>query len=154
MKILPVLKKTLVSGLESKEVLNKILCFTQTVEYEPIDNEPVFKGVVRNDDFRISLVNLPPHNALPLVIGHVEDTPHGSIIFLTFRLFPSSNLYLWSSFSLCLFCSLVFYFLAHLPTAGITSILVGLANYIILIVNFHRKTEITLTKFQEILTDI
>ena len=150
MTLFPVLHKTIVSSLKDYEVLEKI----QKTTLSHIDEDPEkksFRGLIFKNNFRISLKTIPPQHSIPLVIGRVESTSQGSIIFLTFKLFPSSNLYLWTSFALCIACALVFLILAKIMNAGFIALTIGILNYIILIINFNRKSKLSIDKISEVL---
>ena len=58
------------------------------------DSEFLFNGVVRDGRFRISLIINYPDNFLPLILGGIEDAPHGSLILVEYRLFFGTRLFL------------------------------------------------------------
>jgi len=58
------------------------------------DSEFLFNGVVKDGRFRISLIIKYPDNFLPLILGRIEDAPHGSLILVEYRLFFGTRLFL------------------------------------------------------------
>lgn len=152
MNLLPYLHVTLVSGYSKEKVLEIVASKTQPVHTDLILANPVFNGQVLKDGFRISMVVRTAQNALPLAIGKVEDTSLGSIIFLRLRLFPAGILYLRFSSLLCVLVAFIFLFLSQLLMAGIISLLIALANYVILTANFHHKAQETISLIERILS--
>jgi hypothetical protein len=59
-----------------------------------------FSGWVRENGFRISLKISRPNNYIPLVIGRIETTSSGCLVFATYKLFPVTKMFLifWSLF--------------------------------------------------------
>lgn len=57
-----------------------------------------FTGWIKNDRFRISLKIHRPNSYIPLIVGKVEPTSAGCILFITYQLFPSTRMFLtfWS----------------------------------------------------------
>ncbi|MFC3879648.1 hypothetical protein ACFOSV_05655 [Algoriphagus namhaensis] len=58
----------------------------------------LFNGLVGDSGFRISKVIDRGDTFLPLILGKIEDTPRGSIIFLKYKFFPGAIFFLafWS----------------------------------------------------------
>jgi len=153
MNFAPILHKTLVSGLTKKEVMWKIRSKTQIVNSQYITDNPSFNGRISEDQFRVSSVIRASQNALPLVIGTVENTSRGSIIWLTFKLFPAGKLYLRFSSLLCLLIGLVFLLMARYHVASVICLLVALLNYTVLTINFQRKAHSILDELNDILVE-
>lgn len=151
MHLFPAREKTLVSSLTKEEVIIKIAQRTKIINNDWIPDKPWFNGHFTNDTFRLSLFVNYSQNYLPLVKGRVEDTSLGSILFLKLRLFPAAKLYLIIFTILSLLIGLVFLLLSGSMTSGILSFLIGLLNYLLLTVNFHRKAEETIVALQGLL---
>ncbi|WP_050776359.1 hypothetical protein [Algoriphagus machipongonensis] len=99
---MPYHSETLVSALSKPEVLGHLIRVTAEVNYLDVrtrgDHTILFNGMVGQKGFRISRKVDKGDTFLPLVLGHVEETPRGSIIFLKYRLFPGAIFFLafWS----------------------------------------------------------
>lgn len=59
-----------------------------------------FSGWVQENRFRISLKISKPNNYIPLVVGKIETTSSGCIVFVSYKLFPVTRMFLifWSLF--------------------------------------------------------
>ncbi|HEY5824994.1 MAG TPA: hypothetical protein VIT44_11540 [Cyclobacteriaceae bacterium] len=94
--LLPAYYETLVLPIDTEEVFNRL---GQTTSNE-VDREKTiyFNGWVREDRFRISIRQRRPSNYIPVVIGEIESTSRGSIIFMRYQLLPAVRLFLtfWS----------------------------------------------------------
>lgn len=105
--ILPHFQETVISNQSSEYITTKISAATSSKLLLQPRHDPthLFTGWVRDGRFRISLKINRPNNYLPLVIGKVEPTSNGSIIFLSYRLFPTTKLFLifWDLFILIVF---------------------------------------------------
>lgn len=102
--ILPHFQETVISTQPSEFVISKIDAATSTKLLLQNQNDPTyfFIGWVREGRFRISLKINRPNNYLPLVIGNIEPTSNGCIVFLSYRLFPTTKMFLvfWDLFVL------------------------------------------------------
>lgn len=145
MTLIPVIDHTLVTVLGKEAVLERIRQKTQEVGSEYRISEPLFNGRVKEDGFRISRVIPVAHNALPLIIGKVEETSLGSIIFLKIKLFPAGILFLRTFSLLTALVGMVFLFIPKIYSFATVSFGIGLLNYLLLTFNFHRKTRENLT---------
>lgn len=120
------------------------------VEYpETVEENFLFNGWVKETRFRISRKVRHPENFLPIIIGDIEGTSTGSILFIRYRLFFSSALFLifWSAISLLL-C--LFFLLVHKQYIyAFIALSLGILNYVIATKNFHlqiRSSRRTLDK--------
>lgn len=136
---LPYSQHTIVSEFSKNEVLNKLQGKTQEIRAEERVAKPLFNGNIDEDGFRISCVIHTPQNALPLLIGKVEPTSLGSIIFVKLKLFPAAILYLKAFTLLTVLISMVFLLLSKWYFGGLIALLIGLLNYVILTISFSRK---------------
>lgn len=62
----------------------------------------LFTGWFGKDRFRISMKISRPNNYVPLVIGQIENTSSGSLLFINYTLFPSTKMFFifWNLFIL------------------------------------------------------
>lgn len=142
MRLLPLYEETLVLPFQLEETRRKIRLATRPlekdVEYpETVEEQFLFNGWVKENRFRISRKVRHPENFLPIIIGEVEGTSAGSILFIRYRLFFSSALFLvfWSVLSL-LFC-LFFLLIREQYLYGALAGALGSLNYVVATKNFH-----------------
>ena len=152
MNWLPFGRETLVSALSKEEVLDRLAAVTRGTRTEGLPEiRPLFNGLVEADGFRLSRVIEKGDNFLPLLLGKVEDTPRGSILFLRYQLFSITRFFLWfwtgilSGFSL-------FFFLGsqQFLQGGVCLSLMGL-NYALAVFFFHRQLLPSKKLFQEVI---
>ena len=85
MNWLPFGRETLVSALSKEELLDRLAAVTRGTRPEGLPElGPLFYGQVGVHGFRISRVIEKGDNFLPLLLGKVEDTPRGSILFVRY----------------------------------------------------------------------
>lgn len=142
MRLLPYFQETLVLPYSGQETAMRLRQFTRPlekgVEYEAAaEMRFLFNGWVKDDRFRISRKIKHPENFLPMLIGRIEGTTAGSIVFIQYRLFFSSALLLtfWSIISLLF--SLFFAFIHPNYIYAVAILGLGIFNYIIAVKNFH-----------------
>ncbi len=65
-------------------------------------NNALFTGWFGENRFRISMKIIKPNNYVPLVIGKIENTSSGSLLFINYTLFPSTKMFFifWNLFIL------------------------------------------------------
>ncbi|MDX1629803.1 MAG: hypothetical protein R3345_13945 [Fulvivirga sp.] len=143
MRLIPYKQETIVSSYtlyEVVEVLNKIT--TPPVRSKQyLEKNAVFIGTIRDNEFKISLKVDAPENFLPIITGRVEETSMGCILFLQFKLFFSSFLFLvfWSV--ICLAIALFFYLAVGETVYAFISLTAGVVNYVITLTAFQRKVK-------------
>lgn len=142
MRLLPLYEETLVLPFHLEETSRKIRLATRPlekdVEYpETVEERFLFNGWVKENRFRISRKVRHPENFLPIIIGEMEGTSTGSILFIRYRLFFSSALFLvfWSLISL-LFCFFLL-FIREQYLYGALAGTLGILNYVVATKNFH-----------------
>jgi hypothetical protein len=103
----------------------------------------VFQGLIADDHFRISQSLRHPNNFVPMIEGHLDETSHGSIIFIKYKLFFSSVMFLvfWTFITLGAGAFLIFSN-ENLWYAGLAFFL-GALNYLIVILNFNKQVVIS-----------
>jgi hypothetical protein len=96
----PFNNETLVVAREWPDVLDRLANATMSLNSNQINNTAVFYGWIKADRFRFSLKTRRPNSFIPLIIGTIEPTSTGCILFLEYRFFPVTRMYLifWSLF--------------------------------------------------------
>lgn len=90
---LPHHRETLVVALTADEVLLRLRAAVSFVlPRDPLD-EP-FWGWIKDNRFRISLKVKRPTPYMPVILGSVEATRNGSILFVRYQLLPTTRLFL------------------------------------------------------------
>ena len=102
--LLPAHDETLVLPLSSEEVCNRFSRVTRNDFASTQDSSILFSGWIKEDRFRISFKINRPNNYVALINGKIEPTSSGCLVFLDYKLFPTTKLFLtfWLLFT-CLF---------------------------------------------------
>lgn len=141
MNLLPVRKETIVSPHRQVEVINQLKLLTTPPVLSKKDEAPsaIFVGAILKSTFKISLRINAPDNFLPIIYGKVDQTSIGCIVFLKFKLFFSSLMFLvfWSS--VCLLAGVTLIFIAKETFYGCLAFIIGAVNYVVTMTNFNRK---------------
>jgi hypothetical protein len=119
----------------------------------PAGSSFLFNGWIGDYKFRISKQISHADNFLPLIVGKIEATSKGSIIFITYRMFPSTMFYL-SFFCLMLLLSSLFFLLVEknwITSGFLFLILLGI--YIISILDFNQKVGISRSLLEKTLSE-
>ncbi|QCK13671.1 hypothetical protein [Mangrovivirga cuniculi] len=156
MGVFPAKNETLVSSYNIEEVVSILNKRTHNIKYEEVDGSSasfLFQGVIGKNSFRISKKTVKPENFNPILIGKIEATSHGSILFLKYRLMPSTKMFFafWTTMAL----ALGFYFLfakENILHAGF-AFLLGLGNYLITVVNFNMHSQKARKALSRVLND-
>ncbi|MEQ8362348.1 MAG: hypothetical protein RIF39_11040 [Cyclobacteriaceae bacterium] len=102
MTLLPSHYETFVLTQSSLEAIQKIhkITTTKVLLQNQEGTQYRFSGWVRENEFRISLKISRPNNYIPLVVGRIETTSSGCLVFATYKLFPVTKMFLifWSLF--------------------------------------------------------
>lgn len=151
MQLGPSRAHTIVTGWTRSELLIRMANYTQEVDSEYITEKPSFNGRILENGFRISSVVKTPQNALPLIVGQLEESSRGTIVLLTMKLFPAAVLYLIAFSLLSAIIGLIFLFMAGFKLAAFLSFSIGLLNYVILTINFHRHAERSVAELERLL---
>lgn len=155
MNLIPYHSETLVSALSKNEVLGHLIRVTSEVNYldqrTRTNKKILFNGLVGQAGFRISKVVDKGDTFLPLVIGEVEETPRGSIIFLKYRLFPGAIFFLafWSVILLA-FAAYFFSYVENYNSAAICSVL-AICNYGLAMYFFDRQVKASRKVFHQLI---
>ena len=145
MEYLPFRSETLVLPYDASELqarLTKVIRpvrnkYQQKTGEDVDSSDHLFNGVFENDEFTISRIIKQPENFLPLITGKIEATSVGCILFLKYRMFFSTNLFLG-------FWSVVTFLMTLLFVIGYNNYLYatvcfgfGVVNYSIAVANFN-----------------
>ena len=152
MNWLPFGRETLVSALSKEEVLDRLAAVTRGTRREGLPEiRPLFNGSVEEDGFRLSRVIEKGDNFLPLLLGKVEDTPRGSIIFVRYQLFATTRFFLWFWTLALLAFSLFFLLVTNQFLQGGACLFLSGVNYALAVFFFHRQLVPSKKLFQEVI---
>lgn len=154
---LPYRNVTIVSSLSPEEISHKLescirpreeaLPYTMRSEvtflgrrrHNPYD----FEGWVKKQRFYIYKTSDYPEHFTPLVIGKIEETSLGSIIFIHYRLMSGTLFFTILASVIFLIVGIVFLFLQkNILSFGLT-LLFFLGSYLVMLLNFQQKLKIT-----------
>jgi hypothetical protein len=155
-RFLPFSRETLVSNHSAEELYRKLWQVTKPVRSEkwmPDVPEQDFKfnGWVKGDRFRLSRKIKRANNFLPIMSGRIETTSMGSIIFINYQLFFSTTVFLvfWSAITLLF--SLYFFVYEQIYINAAASLLLGIVNYVVAVMNFKKEVRISSRYIQEVI---
>lgn len=111
-----------------------------------------FSGWVQENRFRVSLKISRPNNYIPLVIGKIETTSSGCLVFVTYKLFPVTRMFLvfWSLF-ITLAGILASYQYQSILYAGASVLILGIIHWVTWS-NFKIQLKLTRQTLLEVLT--
>lgn len=142
MRLLPLHQETFVLPFNGQETIWRlkqvIRPLDKDVAYpEEAEAKFLFNGWIEENRFRISRKIRYPENFLPLMIGRIETTSVGSILFIRYRLFSSAAMFLvfWTVISLLLGLFFLLFHQEYLYAAVAFGL--GMGNYFIATKNFH-----------------
>ncbi len=153
MNFLPFQNETLVSILPKNEVLDNLQKVTKEVNYldrpNEMPNEIIFNGMIGRRGFRISKVISRGDTFLPLLLGKVEETARGSIIFVSYRLFPGAVFFLgfWSIILVAF--TVFFFFFVKNHLFGTICLSLAIVNYLLALFFFNRHVKSTKKLFHQ-----
>ena len=152
MNFLPFGRETLVSALSKEELLDRLAAVTRGTRREGLPEiRPLFNGLVGEEGFRLSRVIEKGDNFLPLLLGKVEATPRGSILYVRYQLFSTTRFFLWFWTGILLAFSLFFFSVSQqLLQGGVCLSLMGV-NYALAVFFFHRQLVPSKKLFQEVI---
>ncbi|MEQ9443605.1 MAG: hypothetical protein RIG62_31490 [Cyclobacteriaceae bacterium] len=145
---IPVENETLVLPYPAEEVFMRIRQVTKPLEpYLPLASQEEktiqFNGVVKPDGFHLSRKLTRPNSFLPMITGKVAPTSKGCIVFLSYKMFSATLLFIgfWSIITLLI--ALYFMLYEKLHAYGGIAIGIGLMNYIISLLSFQKQVVIS-----------
>ncbi len=159
MNLLPYHRETLVSPLSKEALLSKLASVTrepgvanQAAPTGPAPGQQLFNGRIGSEKFRISRSLKKGDTFLPLIVGRVEATPRGSLLFLRYTLFPSATFFM-SFWTLVLLAFGLFYFFATQTWSyGLLCLALALLNYGMGVFFFQRQLGFSRHLLQEAIT--
>ena len=161
MKLFPYHQETLVSPLSQQALLSQLAQVTRTQEASSqVRGEElpqlegkhvVFNGAIGVADFRLSQVLRKGDTFLPLLLGRVEATPRGSLLFIRYRLFPSAVFFLVFWTVVLLSFSMFYFFLEKHFAYGALCLALALGNYAAAVFFFHRQLKRSRQLFQNVI---
>ncbi|EMR02508.1 hypothetical protein [Cesiribacter andamanensis] len=141
MQLLPYKEETIILPYSALEAYRRLKALTKPVNeglhYSPAEDRAfLFNGLLKKEGFRISRKLVRPENFLPLLVGHIEATSVGCLVFVRYRLFFATTLYLVFWTVVCVLMSL--FFLLHQEAWGYAALAfgIGCAQYVIAVKNF------------------
>lgn len=152
LNLLPYHRETLVSSYSGVEVRRYLSEATAEINYLDRRSQSkkkgiLFNGLVGKKGFRISKVIDKGDTFLPLILGEVEETPRGCIIFLQYRLFPGAVFFLAFWTLLLLAFSAYFIFGPKNYFNGSICLFLTLVNYLVSMFFFHRQVQVSRKAF-------
>ena len=152
MNWLPFGRETLVSALSKEEVLDRLAAVTRGTRREGLPEiRPLFNGSVEEDGFRLSRVIEKGDNFLPLLLGKVEETPRGCIIFVRYQIFATTRFFLWFWTLVLMAFSLFFLLVTNQFLQGGACLSLTGVNYALAVFFFHRQLVPSKKLFQEVI---
>ncbi len=154
MTILPGQDETIILAQSKEEVIAKLVNATTPRILVQNQESPHYKftGWVHKEKFRISLKINRPNNYVPLIIGRVDSSSSGSLLFIHYRLFPSTKMFLmfWSLF--VLFAGILLSYQYKTPTHSFLAIiLLGFIHWVVWS-NFKIQLKITRQSLLDVLS--
>lgn len=156
MSWLPVENETLVLPYPADEIFHRLRQSTKPIEsYVPLTAKEevdfLFNGVIKPEGFRLSRKLTRPNSFLPMISGKVAPTSKGCIVFLSYRMFSASLLFIifWSILTLLI--ALYFIFYEKLYGYGTMALLIGAANYTISLLSFKKQVVISSGTMKQLL---
>lgn len=141
-------QETLVLPLSASEVVQRLQQVTQpsAAQEGPLrtgDSAILFNGHVKKQSFRLSQKIARPNNFLPFIIGTIEATSQGCLLFVRYRLFTMTLAFLifWLIVTFGFGAYLAWY--EQLYHYAALSAGVGVANYAVALLNFRKQVGIS-----------
>lgn len=154
--LIPLSRETIVSSYDAKKLSQRLWKVTNPDKGERWipnvrEDELLFNGWVKKYRFRLSRKVNRANNFLPLMSGRIESSSMGSIVFIQYRLFvwTLSFLIFWSVLTSLI--ALYFFVYERIYINAIFSLLLGLANYAVAVLNFHKQVKISSRTLHEVL---
>lgn len=155
MNLLPYHSETLVSALSKKEILGHLIRVTREVNFldsrSRQDPKIKFNGMIGQAGFRISKSIHRGETFLPLIIGEVESTGRGSIIFMRYKLFPGAIFFLAFWTIVLLLFSAYYFGSVNNMTYGLICSGLAVFNYALGVFFFHRQVKASREVFHELI---
>jgi hypothetical protein len=160
-QLFPYRQETLVSPLSQQALLSRLAQVTREQAASPQakgealpqreGQQVLFNGAIGAADFRLSQVLRKGDTFLPLLLGRVEATPRGCLLFIRYRLFPSAVFFLLFWTVVLLSFSMFYFFVAQHYAYGALCLALALGNYVAAVFFFHRQLGRSRQLFQDVI---
>jgi GT2 family glycosyltransferase len=117
------------------------------------DKEYLFNGTIADYKFRISKKISHADNFLPLIVGKIESSSKGSILFITYRMFPSTLVFMGFFCLMLLLAALFFLLVEKNWTTSVFLFFILTGIYLISVLDFNQKVKISRTLLEKILSE-
>lgn len=146
--------ETLVVALTPEVVVSRLRQATsrENLPKNPLYFEKVFfNGNVGENKFCLSLKVTRPDSFLPLIYGTIERTSTGCIVFLKYKLFPSTRLHISFWLLFAVIAGVIGSFQLRNWWAVLLSSLLAVAIFFVTRANFHMQKDISAKALRRIL---
>ena len=129
--------------------LEKYIKPIKEISFDPDSKDFLFNGIWNKDGFSISLKIKTSNNFIPIIKGNILNSEEGTLVQLTFELFPATKRLLMFWTILTLLITIFFIGLYKTWLYGAISLGFCLVNYILSVENFKiqvRKSKRMLDK--------
>ena len=147
----------MVSPLSAREVARRLQKATQPSPrqdalFTPYQSGYSFNGRVESRSFRLSRKITRPNNFLPFIVGTIEATSQGCLVFVRYRLFTATIILLafWSVATVGFAVYLAMY--ERLYHYAALSFGAGVVNYAVAVLNFRKQVVISRRVFRDVLS--
>ena len=162
--LLPYYQETLVSSEHAESLWQRLQNHTQapTQEREVLMsaemvylrrktlNSFIFRGIFKNQSFFIQRQTNYPEHFNPLLVGQIETTSKGSILFVKYQL-PGGVLFIFLLSTLIfMLVMVVFVFFQQNVVHSILALLFYLGSYVVMMLNFQQKLKISRNALEKI----
>lgn len=113
----------------------------------------VFRGLIREGCFYLIPYRPYPEHFQPRLVGHIEETSLGSIIFLRFKLLAGTVFFAALSALIFLIVAAVFLFLQKNVWTALITLLLFAGSYAVMLLNFQQKARIAQQLFNEVINE-
>lgn len=145
--LLPSFSETIVTTLTTEEIAVRFQRVTaETVQWDQefkLPQNKIFYGYVQETHFQIAARNMRLFSFNPLVLGKIEATKNGSILFLRYQLFILTRILVlfWTVF-LMITCTLLFIYQNDF-WYGIGTLLLLVLIHLVVRANFYLQVKPT-----------
>ena len=151
MNFIPYFSETLVLKEDCVETIECIENNTRNKGDGLEEGSRLFRGIVDNTGFRISLDIREHVNFLPLISGRLENTSSGCLLFLKYQMLWGSLVMVGFWSVIAILFTLFFLFVHNEPLYGWIALIIGIGNYIITLLSFNRMVKRSRTHLLEVL---
>ena len=151
MNLLPYFRETLILAGDCAETFECIQNNTRFKGDGLEEGSRLFRGIMDDTGFRISLDIREHVNFIPLISGRLENTSSGCLLFLNYQMLWGSLVMVGFWSIMAILFTLFFLFVHNEPLYGWIALILGLGNYILTLLSFNRMVKRSRAHFLEIL---